>query len=79
MNSPTRKSASTAAGAPARASRRNFLKQSAGAAGGLVLGFHLPLMGQQALAQGAAAATMPPMRASDFGGFGGSLILGFHG
>ena len=60
MNSPTRKSASTAAGAPARVSRRNFLKQSAGATGGLVLGFHLPLMGQQALAQGAAAATMPP-------------------
>ncbi|MBL8311071.1 MAG: xanthine dehydrogenase family protein molybdopterin-binding subunit [Burkholderiales bacterium] len=58
MSSPKADTART--DAPARVSRRNFLKQSAGATGGLVLGFHLPLMGQQALAQGAAAANTPP-------------------
>ncbi len=65
MNAPTRKSGSaTRTGAPARASRRNFLKQSAGATGGLVLGFHLPLIGQPALAQAPAnAATTPEINA----------------
>ena len=41
-------------------SRRNFLKQSAGATGGLVLGFHLPLMGQRALAQVPQQPPCPP-------------------
>ena len=37
-------------------SRRRFLKQSATTTAGLVIGFHVPLFGQQALAQGAPVA-----------------------
>ena len=40
----------------AEPSRRRFLKHSATTTAGLVIGFHVPLFGQQALAQGAPVA-----------------------
>jgi isoquinoline 1-oxidoreductase subunit beta len=47
------------AGQPTSRARRSFIKSGAGAAGGLVMGFHLPFA-QQAFAQGAAASTATP-------------------
>ena len=41
-------------------SRRKFLKHSAALAGGLVIGFYLPLRGGRALAAGAPPAVYPP-------------------
>jgi len=49
--------------APAAASRRSFLKQSATATAGLVIGFHVPFLNKQAMAQGISAAAAPEVNA----------------
>jgi len=43
-----------------QSSRRKFLKDSAVLAGGLVIGFYLPLRGGRLLAAGAPPAVYPP-------------------
>ena len=48
-------SEATISSSPLAASRRSFLKQSATATAGLVIGFHVPFLNKQAMAQGITA------------------------
>ena len=49
--------------AVASSTRRRFLKQSAAGTAGLVFGVYVPMLNQQALAQGAATVTAPEVNA----------------
>ena len=53
----------TIARSPSAPSRRSFLKQSATATAGLVIGFYVPFLNKQAMAQGISAAAAPEVNA----------------
>ena len=46
-----------------KSSRRTFLKRSAATTAGLVIGFHVPFLNKQAVAQGLTAAVAPEVNA----------------
>jgi len=48
---------------PKKASRRTFLKGSAATTAGLVIGFHVPFLNRQAIAQGLTASIAPEVNA----------------
>lgn len=49
--------------APIKANRRAFLKGSAATTAGLVIGFHVPFLNKQAMAQGVSASASPEVNA----------------
>ena len=49
--------------ATVKSSRRNFLKSSAATTAGLVIGYHVPFLNKQAVAQGLTATIAPEVNA----------------